>query len=96
MLGEMAPPAPGSVVRRPRADGLTSFCLRFRAYGARRFVTLGTEEKGWTPARAHAELRKVLALVEAGVWRPEDVATARLTLDPGVRFETYAAEWVRR
>jgi hypothetical protein len=96
MLGEMAPPAPGSVVRRPRADGLTSFCLRFRAYGARRFVTLGTEEEGWTPARAHAELRKVLALVEAGVWRPEDVATARLTLDPGVRFETYAAEWVRR
>ena len=53
----MARPATGEVKRHVRKDGLTSFALRFRAYGQRRFVTLGTDEDGWTPKRAAAELR---------------------------------------
>jgi hypothetical protein len=75
---------------------LTSFCLRFSAYGTRRFETLGTDEDGWTPARAAAELRKVLSLVEAGVWRPDEELSVARALDPDVTFGVYAAEWVRR
>ena len=68
----MARPATGEVNTRVRKDGLTSFALRFRAYGQRRFVTLGTDEDGWTPKRAAAELRNTLARVDAGIWRPEE------------------------
>jgi hypothetical protein len=96
MLGGMPRAPRGAVIERPRADGLTSFCLRFSAYGTRRFETLGTDEDGWTPARAAAELRKVLSLVEAGVWRPDEELSVARALDPDVTFGVYAAEWVRR
>ena len=68
----MARPATGEVKTHVRKDGLTSFALRFRAYGQRRFVTLGTDEAGWTPKRAAAELRNTLARVDAGIWRQEE------------------------
>ena len=47
-----------------------SWALRFRAYGKRRYVTLGRPEDGWTRERAEVELRHVLADVERGIWRP--------------------------
>jgi hypothetical protein len=46
--------------------------------------------------RAAAELRKVLALVEAGVWRPDGDRSVARDLDPDVTFGAYAGEWVRR
>ena len=71
---------------------MTSYCLRFSAYGTRRFETLGTDEEGWTPARAAAELRKVLALVDAGVWCPDGDRSVARDLDPDVTFAVYAGE----
>ena len=48
MLGSMAPAATGSIVEHLRKDGLTSYWLRFRAYGERHRIVLGTDEDGWT------------------------------------------------
>lgn len=66
----MARPASGSVIRRTRKDGLTSFSLRVTADGERRRIPLGTEEDGWTDRRAANELENTLALIRAGVWQP--------------------------
>ena len=57
----MARKATGQV-NEPR-DG-RAWAIRFRAYGKRRYVTLGTGEEGWTRQRAEAELRHVLADVD--------------------------------
>jgi hypothetical protein len=65
----MARYATGLVVVRERKAG-RSFALRFRAYGERKFITLGTEAEGWDHKRAEAELERELAKVHAGVWRP--------------------------
>jgi hypothetical protein len=43
----MARPATGQVVER-KGKGGTTLALRFRAYGERRYVTLGSREDGWT------------------------------------------------
>jgi integrase len=70
-----------------------SWALRFRAYGKRRFVSLGRPEDGWTRERAEAELRHVLADVERGIWRahePEPVEAP-----PEVpTFHDFASEWL--
>jgi integrase len=47
-----------------------SWAIRFRAFGKRRYVALGTAEEGWNHKRAEAELRHILADVERGIWRP--------------------------
>jgi hypothetical protein len=65
----MPRPATGQVIEREGKTGRT-FAIRFRAYGVRRFVTLGTAEDGWGRERAEAELRHVLADVERGIWQP--------------------------
>lgn len=66
------------MARRPTGEVLPpngkqrSWALRFRAYGQRRFLTLGRPEDGWDRPRAEAELRGVLADVERGIWRPHE------------------------
>ena len=86
----MPRPATGQVIE-PKAG--RSWALRFRAYGKRRFVTLGTTEEGWNRQRAEAELRHVLADVERGIWqphRPEPVdAPAEVPT-----FHEFASEWL--
>lgn len=59
----------GQVLERRRKGG-TICALRFRAYGERRYLTLGGEAEGWTRSRAEAEdeLQCVLADVERGLW----------------------------
>ena len=64
----MAKPATGAIVEKRTARG-TSFALRFRAYGERRYVTLGATEDGWNRASAEEELQNVLADVRRGIWR---------------------------
>ncbi len=65
------PPAPKGELRTyRRADGSTSFTLRFRARGQRWNIRLGSEREGWTEPRARKELARQLALVAAGVWTP--------------------------
>jgi len=72
------------------------FALRFRAYGRRQFVTLGSAEEGWTRAKADDELRHTLADVERGIWRPPDrepLPAPEQPQDP--TFHEFASRWVR-
>lgn len=61
----MARPSTGSVIERRGVRG-TTFALRFRAAGKRRYVTLDVA----TRAEAEAELANTLADVRRGIWRP--------------------------
>ena len=61
--------ASGQVLEFDREGGRT-FALRFRAYGKRRYLTLGTVEQGWSRPKAEEELQNVLADVRRGIWMP--------------------------
>ncbi len=72
------------------------FGLRFRAYGRRQYVTLGSADEGWTRDKAEVALRHTLADVERGIWRPPDreVAPApELPEDP--TFHEFASQWFK-
>jgi integrase len=87
----MPRPATGSVVETRTARG-TSYALRFRAYGQRRYVTLGTTDDGWNRARAELELQNVVADVRRGIWRPPAPAVPfELQADP--TFHEFASTW---
>jgi integrase len=81
----------GEVIERDRQGGRV-FALRFRAYGQRRFVTLGGAADGWTRAKAEAELRHVLADVERGLWVPDVERTTHAPASPS--FHEFASEWL--
>jgi integrase len=87
----MARKATGSVVEP--AGKQRSWALRFRAYGKRRFVSLGRPEEGWTRERAEAELRHVLADVERGIWRPHEPAPVEAPVEHPT-FHEFASEWL--
>lgn len=74
------------------SDG-RSWAIRFRAYGKRRYVALGTAEEGWSRKRAEAELRHVLADVERGIWRPYEPAKAQLVAEAPT-FHEFASKWL--
>ena len=61
----------GQVLELERKGGRT-YALRFRAYGERRYLTLGTVEEGWSRQKAEEELENVLADVRRGIWRPPE------------------------
>lgn len=63
----MATRASGQVLERCWKRG-RGYALRFRAYGKRRYLTLGFEEDGWTLERAEEELANVMADVRRGTW----------------------------
>lgn len=63
----------GSVTTRVDRHGETVFSLRFRAYGKRRWLTLGSESEGWTEAGAFQRLEEVLDQVAAKTWAPDDI-----------------------
>lgn len=83
--------ASGQVVTRERAGDRT-YALRFRAYGERRYVTLGRASDGWSSARAEAELRHVLADVERGLWQPPRPAPVEAPRQVPT-FHEFASEW---
>lgn len=88
----MARQATGQVVERKGARG-TTFGLRFRASGRRRYVTLGSTEEGWDRKRAEVELENVLADVRRGRWQPPEpppVVEPREEPD----FHRFASEYV--
>jgi integrase len=82
----------GQVLELERQAGRT-FALRFRAYGKRRYLTLGAVEEGWTRRRAEEELQNVLADVRRGIWRPP-ATTAAGADEPDSSFHEFASEWV--
>src|SRR5207245_307837 len=71
----------------------TTYALRFRAYGQRRYVTLGAGREGWSRQRAEVELKNVLADVRRGIWREPDQAPV---VDEPVEptFHEFASEWI--
>src|SRR4051794_20990577 len=86
------PPTPtGQVIEVDSRDGRT-FALRFRAYGERHYVTLGSTAAGWTRERAERELRHVLADVERGVWVKPLASPIGGAPDPG--FHSFASRWL--
>ncbi|HEU4905086.1 MAG TPA: tyrosine-type recombinase/integrase [Solirubrobacterales bacterium] len=86
----MARKATGQVIEPTEGR---SWAIRFRAYGKRRYVALGTAEDGWNRKRAEAELRHVLADVERGLWRPYEPAKAPLVAEAPT-FHEFASEWL--
>src|SRR5690348_2104864 len=89
----MARQATGQVLERKTSRGLV-FALRFRAYGERRYVTLGTVEDGWTRARADEELERVLAGVKLGTWEPPRTAPEPSPAATAPTFHEFASEWL--
>jgi integrase len=88
----MARPATGQVVVRKRKGGKT-FGLRFRAYGKRRYLSLGSAEEGWNQRRAEEELANVLADVRRGIWKPTPSEEASdEAREP--TFHEFASEWL--
>jgi len=82
--------SPVGGVREPR-DG-RGWAIRFRAYGKRRSITLGTTAEGWNRERAERELRHVLADVERGIWQPPDRAAAQAPPEAPT-FHEFASQW---
>jgi integrase len=87
----MPRPATGQVVVDERRRSPT-FGLRFRAYGRREYVSLGTAEDGWTRAKAQTELENVLADVRRGIWRPAELEPAP-EIDKDPTFHEFASHW---
>jgi integrase len=69
-----------------------AWAIRFRAYGKRRYVALGTSDEGWTREKAEKKLGHVLADVERGIWKPEAPPPDQgPTTEP--TFHEFASEW---
>jgi integrase len=83
----------GQVLERTGKRGRT-FALRFRACGARQYVTLGSAEDGWNRQRAEDELKNVLADVRRGIWRPPETKHAIEQPKEEPTFHVFASEWL--
>ncbi len=88
----MARKATGQVI--PPDGKQRSWAIRFRAYGKRRFVTLGRPEDGWDRERAEAELRHVLADVERGIWKAKEPTAPADSPVEVPTFHEFASEWL--
>ncbi|HEX5980683.1 MAG TPA: hypothetical protein VFY52_06300, partial [Thermoleophilaceae bacterium] len=87
--------AAGEIRIYERRDGLTTFMLRFRAYGRREHVALGTEADGWSYRRAEIELQNTLAKVRAGIWQAESREPVN-NERPEPSFHRLASGWLKR
>ena len=85
----MARIATGEVLERRRAAGIV-YAVRFRAYGKRRYLTLGSRAEGWTRQRADEELQNILADVRRGLWQPPRAAASE---HDGPTFHEFASDW---
>ncbi len=85
----MARKATGQVIEPKDGRG---WAIRFRAYGKRRYLALGTTEEGWSYERAEEKLRHVLADVERGIWRPLESEPVEAPIEVPT-FHQFASEW---
>jgi hypothetical protein len=90
----MPRPATGQVIVDKRGRSPT-FGLRFRAYGKREYITLGTAEDGWTHPKAQTELQNILADIRRGIWRPPVVEVVQAPREIPT-FHVFASEWFER
>jgi len=88
----MARQPTGQVLEREGKRG-RAYALRFRAYGRRQYVTLGTGEEGWTRAKAGVELANVLADVRRGIWQPPEREPVVEEPRPEPTFHEFASWW---
>jgi integrase len=88
----MPRPATGQVIERRTRSGLTSYSLRFRAYGRREFLHLGYAPD-WTRKRAEGELSNVMADVRRGLWRPPELQAPPAPAREVPTFHVFASEW---
>jgi integrase len=86
----MARKATGQII--PPKDG-RGWAIRFRAYGKRRAITLGTSEEGWNRQKVEEALRHVLADVERGIWQPHQPQSVEAP-DDVPRFHEFASDWM--
>ena len=86
-------PVSGSVDIRPFKNGVdASFWRRVTVDGRRQSRRLGRASEGWTPVLAEAERTRVIADIEAGIYR-EPVAELPLEeRDP--TFHVWASRWL--
>ena len=89
----MARAATGQVIERRGKRGKT-FAIRFRAYGRRHYIALGTAEEGWTRKRAREELDNVLAQAKLGIWQLRRPSPEPRAEEPAPTFHEFASEWV--
>lgn len=87
----MPRPATGQVLERRNKSRV--FALRFRAYGHRHYLTLGSAEEGWTLKRAEQELQNVLADVRRGIWQPPEAEPVHEP-EREPTFGEYASGWL--
>jgi integrase len=88
----MARPASGQVLERDGKRGRV-FALRFRAYGKREYVTLGSAADGWNRPRAEQELQNVLADVRRGIWSPRSFQEAPKVAQEDPTFHLFASQY---
>ncbi|MBJ7518453.1 MAG: site-specific integrase [Solirubrobacteraceae bacterium] len=88
----MARPATGTVVEKRTSRG-TSYGIRFRAHGKRRFQHVGYSSDGCTKRLAEIELANVLADVRRGQWAPPDASTPPEPVEIPT-FHVFASEWL--
>ena len=88
----MARAATGSISEDRRGRS-TIYRVRFRAYGRREIVTLGSDEDGWTHAKAEQALQHLIADVQRGIWRPTEPPIAPEPADADPRFHEFSSEW---
>lgn len=82
----------GQIVERSGRRG-TVYAIRFRAYGKRWYVTLGTADQGWNRARAEVELANILADVRRGIWQPAGARAEAELVREDPTFHVFASEW---
>jgi integrase len=87
----MGRPATGQVIHDKRRK-TPIYGLRFRAYGKRHYITLGTTTEGWTHQKAETELQNVLADIRRGIWQPP-TPTAEKTAPRDPTFHEFASQW---
>ncbi len=82
----------GAVVKNPVKGGF-AYALRFTAYGERRYISLGRPEDGWTEHKAEEELRRILAEVRDGTWKPWQPREEPEQPEEELTFHEFASEW---
>ena len=87
----MARPSTGQVIEPKNGR---AWALRFRAYGERHYLTLGSNDEGWNRERAERELRHVLADVERGIWRPPEPEPEPEQPREVPTFHRFASDWL--